>query len=133
MAEIALVLTICIPWLGAMLVWLIGDTHPRVQHTLAVLFSLAGGAASLLLLFNAGEGRALTLRVGGAFGDFTFAADGLGVFLAAVAAVIGSLAVLFSVDYMRGEAQLGRYYEPVPDVRILGDHRPVLVRVDLFS
>ena len=27
-----------------------------------------------------------------------------------VAAVIGSLAVIFSVDYMRGEAQLGRYY-----------------------
>ena len=32
------------------------------------------------------------------------------MFLAAVATVIGSLAVIFSVDYMRGEAQLGRYY-----------------------
>jgi NADH-quinone oxidoreductase subunit L len=30
--------------------------------------------------------------------------------LAAIAAVVGSLAVVFSVDYMRGEAQLGRYY-----------------------
>ena len=47
---------------------------------------------------------------GGAFGDLTFVPDGLGVFLAAVATVIGSLAVIFSVDYMRGEAQLGRYY-----------------------
>jgi NADH-quinone oxidoreductase subunit L len=34
----------------------------------------------------------------------------LGVFLAVVATVVGSLAVIFSVDYMRGEAQLGRYY-----------------------
>ncbi len=32
------------------------------------------------------------------------------MFLAAVATVVGSLAVIFSVDYMRGEAQLGRYY-----------------------
>ena len=49
-------------------------------------------------------------KVGGVFGDFTFMPDGLGVFLAAVATVIGSLAVIFSVDYMHGEAQLGRYY-----------------------
>jgi NADH-quinone oxidoreductase subunit L len=36
--------------------------------------------------------------------------DGLGVFLSIIAATIGSLAVIFSVDYMAGEAQLGRYY-----------------------
>jgi NADH-quinone oxidoreductase subunit L len=44
------------------------------------------------------------------FGGFTFVPDGLGIFLAAVAAVVGGLSVLFSVDYMRGEPQLGRYY-----------------------
>jgi NADH-quinone oxidoreductase subunit L len=33
--------------------------------------------------------------------------------LAAIASIIGALAVLFSVDYMRGEAQLGRYYSMV--------------------
>ena len=32
------------------------------------------------------------------------------MFLAVVATVIGSLAVIFSVDYMNGEKQLGRYY-----------------------
>jgi NADH-quinone oxidoreductase subunit L len=36
--------------------------------------------------------------------------DGLAVSLTAIAAVVGSLAVIFSVDYMRGDAQLGRYY-----------------------
>ena len=54
--------------------------------------------------------RPLRLPLGSIFGDATFVADGLGVFLAAVATVIGSLVVIFSVDYMRGEAQLGRYY-----------------------
>jgi NADH-quinone oxidoreductase subunit L len=44
------------------------------------------------------------------FGELTFVPDGLGLFLSAVATVVGSLAVVFSVDYMRGEAQLGRYY-----------------------
>jgi NADH-quinone oxidoreductase subunit L len=37
-------------------------------------------------------------------------ADGLAIFLAATAAVIGSLAIIFSIDYMRGAHQLGRYY-----------------------
>jgi NADH-quinone oxidoreductase subunit L len=50
------------------------------------------------------------LGAGGAFGDFTFVPDGLGAFLAAVATCIGSLAVVFSAAYMKGEAQLGRYY-----------------------
>jgi NADH-quinone oxidoreductase subunit L len=36
--------------------------------------------------------------------------DGLAVSLTAIAAVIGCLAVIFSVDYMRGDSQLGRYY-----------------------
>ena len=45
-----------------------------------------------------------------AFGELTFVPDGLAVSLTAIAAVIGSLAVIFSVDYMRGEEQLGRYY-----------------------
>jgi NADH-quinone oxidoreductase subunit L len=44
------------------------------------------------------------------FGNLTFAADGLAVALTAIACVIGSLAVIFSVDYMHGEAQLSRYY-----------------------
>jgi NADH-quinone oxidoreductase subunit L len=44
------------------------------------------------------------------FGDLTFSADGLAVSLAAIACVIGSLAVIFSVDYMHHEAQLKRYY-----------------------
>ena len=77
---------------------------------MAVFFAVAAGAVSVALLaFNSAKTE-LILPIGGAFGDFTFVPDGLGVFLAAVATVVGSLAVIFSVDYMKGEAQLGRYY-----------------------
>jgi len=109
-AETLILLTIGLPWLGALLTWAAGDQHPRLQHTLAVAFSVAAGIAALLLIPFGKDQILVTFPVGGAFGDFTFSPDGLGVFLAAIATVIGSLAVIFSVDYMRGEAQLGRYY-----------------------
>ncbi len=75
--------------------------------------------------------------------------DGLGVFLAAVAAVIGCLAVIFSVDYMRGrgaprplllpgavlhrrDGRSGALQQPAAGVRLLGDHRALLLRPDLL-
>ena len=110
MAEILLILTIGIPWAGALVVWLVGDQKPKLQHTLAVIFSVLAGICAVLLIPNATDQVIVTIKVGGVFGDFTFVPDGLGVFLAAIATVVGSLAVIFSVDYMHGEAQLGRYY-----------------------
>ncbi|GAB4557560.1 MAG: hypothetical protein Kow0047_01980 [Anaerolineae bacterium] len=110
MASTLILLTIGLPWLGALLVWWIGDERPEAQNRIAVGFAVAAGVVALLLLPQASPDVVVRWPVGGIFGDFTFAADGLGVFLAVVATVIGSLAVLFSVDYMRGEAQLGRYY-----------------------
>ncbi|MBP7043495.1 MAG: NADH-quinone oxidoreductase subunit L [Chloroflexi bacterium] len=105
-----IILTIGLSWLGAVCVWLAGDNRPRAQHALAVIFSLAAGAAALALIPNTADQAVISLDAGSVFGLFTFVPDGLGVFLAVVATVIGSLAVIFSVEYMRGEAQLGRYY-----------------------
>ncbi len=110
MAGIWILLAIGLPWLGALVVLLVGDQREKAQHGTAVAFALAAAACGAALLFNAGEKSTLVIPVGGAFGDFTFLADGLGVFLAAVATIIGSLAVIFSVDYMKGEHMLGRYY-----------------------
>ena len=110
MAPLLIVLIIGLPWLGAILVWLAGDERPTIQHALAVASSVAAGLAALALLPLTSDAIAISLPAGGVFGDFTFVADGLAAFLAAVATVIGSLAVLFSVDYMHGEHQLGRYY-----------------------
>ena len=110
MTALLIGLSIGLPWLGAFLVWLPGDKRPKMQHTLAILFAVVTGVATSFLLGNTSAETALTIPVGGPFGNFTFVADGLGVFLAVVATVIGSLAVIFSYDYMHGEKQLGRYY-----------------------
>ena len=110
MGATFLILTILVPWAGALLVWWTGDKHPKMQHSLAVVFSVAAGLCSLGLLTFNGSKTLVNFPVGGPFGDFTFVADGLGVYLAAIATIIGSLAVIFSVDYMKGEHQLGRYY-----------------------
>lgn len=110
MVSWLVILTICLPWLGALCVWVAWDNHPRLQHGLASGFAVAAGLASLALLPYATDEVVLSIPVGGIFGDFTFVPDGLGGLLAAIAAVVGSLAVVFSIDYMHGEPQLGRYY-----------------------
>jgi NADH-quinone oxidoreductase subunit L len=101
---------ILIPWLGALAVWWAGDERPLAQHMLAIVFSLVTTVVSLMLIPLIRVGDVLILPAGQFFGDFTFMVDGLGVFLAIIAAGIGALAVIFSVNYMEGEAQLGRYY-----------------------
>ncbi|MBE2201783.1 MAG: NADH-quinone oxidoreductase subunit L [Anaerolinea sp.] len=103
-------LTIGVPWLGAFVVWRLGDERSRAQHGAAAAFAVMGGVAALLLLPFVGETAVSRIPVGGIFGDFTLVADGLGVFLAVIATVIGSLAVIFSGAYMHGATQLGRYY-----------------------
>ena len=110
MAAILIGLVIGLPWLGAVLLWRTRDENPRLQHTLAVAFSIAAGVASLALIPFASAETAISIPVGRYFGNLTFTADGLAVTLTAIACVIGSLAVVFSVDYMHGEEQLSRYY-----------------------
>ena len=110
MAVTLIYLVIGLPWLGALSVWLAGNRYPKLQHGLAVGFSVAAGLASLALIFFANAAAVIAVPFGTPFGTLTFVADGLGVLLAAIAAVIGALAVLFSVDYMKSDSQLGRYY-----------------------
>lgn len=110
MNLILILLVIGLPWLGAIAVMLAGDRHEKLQHILAVAFSLASGVAAVLMLPNVSKAVVISLPAGTVFGDFTFVTDGLSVFLTIIATVIGSLAVIFSTSYMHGEAQLGRYY-----------------------
>jgi NADH-quinone oxidoreductase subunit L len=108
--ETLALLSIGLPWLGAVVIWAVQDRKPNLLHALAVLFALAGAAAALAMVPLRTEANVLSLPLGAAFGALTFLPDGLAVFLAVVATVIGSLAVIFSVDYMKGERQLARYY-----------------------
>src|SRR5690606_21172590 len=105
-----IILVIGLPWLGAVAAFAARNSSPRTLNTLAVLFSVAAAACAVALLPFASEDVALTLHAGGFFGDFTFIPNGMGIFLSIVATVIGALAVIFSINYMEGETQLGRYY-----------------------
>ena len=44
--TLLILLVIGLPWIGAIAVWLTGDAHPRIQNTLAVIFSAAAGLAA---------------------------------------------------------------------------------------
>ncbi len=108
--ETLALLSIGLPWAGALVMVFLQDRKPALQHATAVLFAVAGAAAAVAMIPQRTEANVLSLPLGSVFGSVTFLPDGLAVFLAVVATVIGSLAVVFSVDYMKGEAQLGRYY-----------------------
>jgi NADH-quinone oxidoreductase subunit L len=110
MTAILTLLIIGLPWMGALLVWGIGDKHEKVQHWLSVVFALAATGCAVVLLPQASGEASVNISIGSTFGNYTFVPDGLGLFLSIVATAIGSLAILFSTSYMRGESQLGRYY-----------------------
>ena len=108
-------LTVFLPWVGAAAVLAAGRAV-RAGHVLAVAFAAADAVLSLLLVPLASSRVGFSFPLGGAqsaFGEVSFLPDGFGVFLAAVAAVIGCLAVVFSLDYMRGEPGQSRYYSLV--------------------
>jgi len=103
-------LTLALPILGALAVWAMGDGRPRAQHAVAVTAALATAAAAVTMAVVGTGGPAIALGGLAVYGQFTLVPDGLGVLLAVIAAVVGCLAVIFSVDYMRHEHSLGRYY-----------------------
>jgi NADH-quinone oxidoreductase subunit L len=111
MGSVLALVGIGLPWLGAAIIWLAGDRRPRLLHILAVGFSALTALAALALLAFTSSSAVVRISLGGVLGDFTLVPDGLGVFIAVIAAVVGSLAVLFATDYMRGhDEQLSRFY-----------------------
>jgi NADH-quinone oxidoreductase subunit L len=101
--------TVFLPWVGALVV-LAAGRDGKLRTGLAIAFAGIDAILSLCLIPLAAGTTGFTVTIGGAFGEFSLLPDGFRVFLAAVAAVIGGLAVVFSVDYMRGEEGQGRYY-----------------------
>jgi len=103
-------LTIGLPWLGAICILLVGDDHRRLLNILAASFAVLAGIAAVAALPLATSQAILLASLGGVFGDFTLIPDGLALSVAAIAAVVGSLAVIFAIDYMKHSQQLARFY-----------------------
>lgn len=110
MSQYIVLFTILLPWVGSLIIWLVGDRYRKLLNVLAVLFSGLAGLAALGLIWQISPEANLVIPIGGAFGDLSFRTDALGVLLATIATVIGCLAVIFSIDYMKEEEQLARYY-----------------------
>ncbi|MGV2386362.1 MAG UNVERIFIED_CONTAM: hypothetical protein LOD86_14025, partial [Thermobifida fusca] len=100
MVSWLILLVIGLPWLGAAAAFFMREARPRALHTLAVAVSVVSAACAVALLPFATSEVALSLPVGGVFGDFTFIPDGMAIVLSIIATVIGSLAVIFSINYM---------------------------------
>lgn len=101
---------IFVPWIGALVLWMITDRKPALQHALAVSFSLLASICGWCLIGMSSEDSIPIFSLGGIFGEFSLLPDGLGVTIAAIATTIGCLAVIFSIDYMKHDPQLSRYY-----------------------
>ena len=110
MVSLLVVLLIALPWLGAACAALANGRDPRRLHVLAAGFALATGCVAVAALFLARSAAAVRLPLGGVFGDFILVPDGLGLLIAAVASIVGSLAVIFAVNYMHADEQLSRFY-----------------------
>lgn len=102
--------TILVPWLGAVAIWMLGDKRQKTVGPVAVTFSVLAALAALCLYPFATAGVVVSIPMGDAFGSLSFRPDGLAALLTVIATVIGSLAVIFSLDYMKSEHQLPRYY-----------------------
>ena len=50
MAGILVALVILLPWAGALAVWLAQNSRPKLQHTLAIFFSVLAAIASIFLI-----------------------------------------------------------------------------------
>lgn len=101
---------ILLPWLGSILVWAMHDRNEKKIHLTASAVSVVCALISILLTFQIGNQKLVYYSFGMALGEFSFSADAMGVILVLIANVIGSLAVIFSTDYMQGERNLSRYY-----------------------
>ena len=103
-------LIIGLPWLGAIIIFCLGKRRPRLLQILAIVFAALSGIATLAVLPQATSAEVVRISLGGSFGDLTLVSDGLGVSIAAIATLVGSAAIIFALDYMRDEHQLGRFY-----------------------
>ncbi len=105
------VATFSIPIIGSILALLADRVSGFLRNLLSVLTMLATLACALAMVPLAAEVRTFNLWDSSLPGfSFNFIIDGLGVYVASMAALIGLLIVMYSIGYMREYSHLGEYY-----------------------
>jgi NADH:ubiquinone oxidoreductase subunit 5 (subunit L)/multisubunit Na+/H+ antiporter MnhA subunit len=103
--------TFGIPIAGSLLTLLADRVNGFLRNALAILTLAATLACALLLIPVAREAKTVMLGPSTIPGfGFNFIIDGLGVYVAIMAALIGLLIILYSVGYMSEYSHLGEYY-----------------------
>ncbi len=100
-------MTVGVPFLGALLLPLIGGWSERIRNGLALGFVLAALAGTLLLIPSVMAGTTLSVSLAG---FNLFYADTLAVFMALVSALVGAVIVLYSFGYISHYPWRNEYY-----------------------
>ena len=103
--------TFGIPILGSILTLIADRISSLLRNILAVLTVTATLACALFLIPISTQAESVMLGPSNIPGfGFNFIIDGLGVYVAIMAALIGLLIVIYSVGYMQDYKHLGEYY-----------------------
>jgi NADH:ubiquinone oxidoreductase subunit 5 (subunit L)/multisubunit Na+/H+ antiporter MnhA subunit len=100
-----------VPMLGSLVTLLAGRVSGFLRNLLAVLLMVTTLGVALALIPTAPAARTVMFGASSIPGlGFSLIVDGLGVYVAVMAALIGLLVVVYSIGYMQEYEHLGEYY-----------------------
>jgi len=113
MIPYAPVLALAIPPIGALLSLMLNRLHGKIQAWFATLAAFATFGVILTMVPEVLSGNVIRVEflwLSSLGCNLAFYIDGLSLLLGLVSSGFGSLAILYSVEDMKDEAGLGRYY-----------------------
>ncbi|HTZ52291.1 MAG TPA: NADH-quinone oxidoreductase subunit L [Spirochaetia bacterium] len=109
--ETLLLVCVLVPLGGAFVLPLLGRVSALLRNVFALCLVTVSLVCSLLLIPQALAGGAVSWSAAGPLGiNFSFTADALAVFMAAVSSLVGAVIMLFSFDYISHYKNQNEYY-----------------------
>jgi NADH:ubiquinone oxidoreductase subunit 5 (subunit L)/multisubunit Na+/H+ antiporter MnhA subunit len=103
--------TFSIPILGSFVTLISSRSRDWVRNAVAILVMVATLVSALLMIPLIQQNRSVELGSSTVPGfSYNFIIDGLGVYVAVMASLIGLMIVVYSLGYMRDYTHLGEYY-----------------------
>lgn len=108
--ELSLLLLIFLPFLGSLIVPLLGLVSGLLRNVASLIFVACSFILALALLPVVLSGQTISITMGSPLGSHWFYADQLAVFMAMVSSFIGAIIVLYSFDYISHYENQNEYY-----------------------